>query len=53
MFKNPHFETRGVAAEILGHSSSQITERTYLHPDLGVRAEAINHLSAAADTLLS
>ena len=37
---------------ILGHSSSQITERTYLHPDLGIRAEAINHLSEVAETLL-
>lgn len=40
------------AALILGHSSSQITERTYLHPDLGIRADAINSLSAAAETLL-
>ena len=40
------------AALILGHSSSQITERTYLHPDLGIRANAINSLSAAAETLL-
>ena len=37
---------------ILGHSSSQITERTYLHPDLGVRADAINHLLPAASLLL-
>lgn len=40
------------AALILGHSSSQITERIYLHPDLGVRADAINSLSAAASSLL-
>ena len=39
-------------ALILGHSSSQVTERFYLHPDLGIRAEAIGHLSAAADSLL-
>ncbi len=39
-------------ALILGHSSSQITERTYLHPDLGIRADAVNSLSAAADSLL-
>lgn len=37
---------------ILGHSSSQVTERFYLHPDLGIRAEAIDHLSEAAKTLL-
>lgn len=38
---------------ILGHSSSQVTERFYLHPDLGIRADAIYHLSEAADSLLS
>lgn len=36
---------------ILGHCSSQVTERFYLHPDLGIRAEAVGHLSAAADSL--
>lgn len=40
------------AALILGHSSSQITERTYLHPDLGIRAEAIKNLKGAAEMLL-
>ena len=40
------------AALILGHSSSLITERTYLHPDIGVRVDAVNHLSAAASSLL-
>lgn len=39
-------------ALILGHSSTQVTERFYLHPDLRIRAEAMNHLSAAAETLL-
>ena len=37
---------------ILGHSSSQVTERFYLHPDIGVRAEAIQNLTSTAEKLL-
>ncbi|MBR6419612.1 MAG: site-specific integrase [Oscillospiraceae bacterium] len=38
---------------ILGHSSSQVTERFYLHPDIGVRVEAIQTLTGTAEKLLS
>ena len=34
---------------ILGHSSSQITERIYLHPDLSDRAKAVHKLEDAAE----
>ena len=34
---------------ILGHSSSQITERIYLHPDLSERAKAVHKLEDAAE----
>ena len=35
-------------ALLLGHSSSQITEKFYLHPDLNDRARAVDKLEGTA-----
>ena len=36
-------------ALILGHSSSQVTEKFYLHPDLSDRAKAMDKLESTAE----
>ena len=38
-------------ALILGHSSSQVTEKFYLHPDLSDRAKAMDKLESAAKSI--
>lgn len=39
-------------AMLLGHSSSQVTEKFYLHPDLSDRSRAIRKLKSTADSFL-